>query len=378
MHLAAYSSRARSIPLLTAISLAVASCMAPSADDAIACALAPEEPPALPLQKACGDCVCPEGCFQTQVCTAWQTSPSGYIVDVKLDNYLFVHGSGSGPGTFDAWYNYSGMLAVRDLSFTVWRASLANGGTGELHQWVTDLASTIATKQLADRSLVVITHSFGAIAVECLLEVAGGGNCSGFGPASSPTIVSAAAKIKTVHTVQAAHGACGDNTGYLACLYVDLGICEPLQAMSAISGDDLNIDMFKVTAGGAVAVNHVRASAPGDCWFCDECEGGEAFDLGFLDPSTGDLCSDSDSHDGYTEDEQHQDSGRFPGGYGRSPQAPGITASSRHRDYCHWATDDHPSYIHGAARVRDVVGRDPPCVSWAFTCVCDNPGGGPF
>jgi WD40 repeat protein len=386
------------------------SCTNTAEDSAVADLLLPDNRSVPEVETAgsalaCEGCACPVGCYVATACNAWQTA-GGYSVDVRPDHYMFVHGAGSGSwGLFDAWYDYSGMQAVRALGYGTRRPSLARSGTGHLHEWVSDLANAIlvmrnahqsSARPLNDRSLVLITHSFGAIAAECLLEVAGGGNCSGWGPALTPSIQAAALKIKEVHTVQAAHGGCGDSSGAFGCAVADLfgsGVdgCHPVAAIAAISNDTLNINMATATAGGpqagGVRIRHVRASKDCGAWefWCDECEGLEAFDHVdfwgenavelFIDPSSGDLCSDSDQHDGYTQDNAHQDSGRFPGGYGSST-APGVEVSSRHGGYCHADGDDHPGYLEGASRVRDVVGQTPPCVGWRSYCSCPEPGNG--
>ncbi|MBK8259256.1 MAG: hypothetical protein IPK82_42195 [Polyangiaceae bacterium] len=335
---------------------------------------APEltEPTPQPALAPAGGCE--PGCTQQWACNQWQTA-GGYLVDLKPDHYLFVHGLHSNGDAFSDWSNYSGMKAVRALGYKVQSANLGNRppygkGSGSLGEWVFDLANHINTMGLPNRSLVVIAHSFGSVVTECLLEVGQGGNCSGFaGPATfpGPDYVAAAARVKQLYTVQAAHGGCGD-------AYPDHGssgieTCAAKVAIRAVTTNALNINMDLATAGGAVPIRHIRASAPGDCVFCDECEGKG----GDWAPSVGDLCSDNDSHDGATQDDAHQDSGRFPKGYGATDQAPGISASSRHNNYCHSGGDDYPSYRAGASRVRDLVGQTPPCTGGYNYCLC--PGG---
>lgn len=360
--------------------------------------------PTMEPEACCTGCCAPPGCTEQTYCAAYGSD------DVLIDDYLFVHGynakGGSAPnwdgGAFEKWMNYSGMVAltqppynkiVHAGNYGYTSQSFANGGygTGTLSNWVNSITADIQAKWVntgrPDRSVRVVTHSTGGPVIECLLEAGarqvGQSACSGYITVTQDHI-NAAKKIKAVHTVQAAHGACGDSN----CLWSDT-----IGFLDDISDNDLNVRMDLAVAGPGgslprVPITHVRAGGGGSCFLgiCDECEGfgladgylGDVLSLvsmGLWGMSTGDLCSGY-THDGVTELGQ-QDSGRFQYGYGDSG-APAEIKRDTNSSYCHdkGTGDDYPGYRHAASRVRDVVGKTPTCLSWESYYICTNEGGG--
>lgn len=216
-----------------------------------------------------------------------------------------------------------------------------DGAKLNLDTWDQDLAFYFANARLnnePDRSITVVTHSTGAPAIFRLLEEAYKGDARYVLPAS---------KIKQVITIQGAvGGACGAGTvGW---------INDPASSdLGDLANNKKRFDFRQVTFDGNVPITHIQSFGPEGN---RKCRGQKVFAT-----YTGFSCKANNTHDGVTQNWEHNTSMKHINGAGR----PGgfypynIAVRDPELGFCHSAGDGSPSYRQEISRFRLVFGRDP-------------------